>query len=243
MPVFPGRFKSVALGSVLAVGLMTATVNADIPDLELRWWINGNLAYDGTPSGTDNLNGTYSYGGSFFDTNTFATLSWDLTGDPDPQISGNLTVENPFMATIDVVLEVILPIAPSLPLGSEMLGSAAIGLTTDGGGGDMATLTDTPLWQGLLDGSPVGNSASLFFDPGGLSNSGFGSSGSNSNFGIPIPVTGPAVSDSIGIRISFSITQSDQASVTSVFRVTPIPGPSGLLVLAGGVLAIRRRRR
>ncbi len=51
----------------------------------------------------------------------------------------------------------------------------------------------------------------MFFPPFELENSGFGSSAANANFGIPNAVGGPPTFDTIGIRISFSITQNDQA--------------------------------
>ena len=124
---------------------------------------------------------------------------------------------------------------------SLMQGSAAIGLTTDSGGGSVASLAGTPLWQGLIDGSPVGNDAALFFDPFALVNASIGSSSSNANFGIPVPNAGPPVLNNIGIRISFSLTQLDQASITSVFNVVPAPGAIALLGVAG--LTVRRRRR
>jgi len=121
-----------------------------------------------------------------------------------------------------------------------MQGSAAVGLTTDAGGGSMSTFGGKPLWQGLIDGVAVGNAASLFFDPFALSNQSIGSSGSAGNFGSPM-VPGPAVLQSIGIEINFSLTQHDQASITSVFFVVPAPGVIGLLAIGG--LGIGRRRR
>ena len=241
MPVFPRSLKLVAIGAVLLVGSAASTVNAEVPALELRWWINGVNVFDTTPIGTDNGNGTYSYNGSFFDVFSFATLTWSLTGDPDPQLSGNLTVENPGANSIEVILEVILPTAPALPGSTEMIGSAALGLTTDDGGGSLSSLANTPVWQGIIDNTLVGPSASLFFDPFSQTNSGFGSSGANSNFGIPVAVAGPAALNNIGIRISFDLTGADQASITSVFRV--VPGPGGLLVLVMGMAVGRRRRR
>ncbi len=249
MPVFPRGSKFVAL-ALLAAACGTAKVNADIPALELSWWVNGDLVYAGTPTGSALGNGMFSFSGGFTDwgpggpgPGTGASLSWSLTADPDPLISGNLTVFNPFNTPIDVVLQVLLPIAPTLTPASALSGSAALGLTTDGGGGELASLPGTPVWQGLVDGAAVGPSASLFFDPHSQLHGGFGSSGASDDFGLPVSILGPAVLNTIGIRISFSITPNDQASITSVFFAGAIPGPGALVVMAAGLVCIRSRRR
>ena len=53
-------------------------------------------------------------------------------------------------------------------------------------------------------------------------------------------VAGPPVLETIGIRISFSLTPGEQMSFTSVFDV--VPGPGGL-VLGLFAAALTRRRR
>lgn len=235
------RIQASVIGISLALGASAAPARAGIPDLQLMLWIDGKLVYDQTPGGADVGNGTFSYVGNWTDIGgSGASLSWNLTGDPDPQVSGNLVVENPFLPDVDVVLQVILPINPPLNTATKMIGSAALTLTTDSGGGAVTDL-GVPIWQGLLDGADVAG-ATLFPAAFDLTNPGFGSMGTNSNFGIPVPLPGPPVQDSIGIRISFNLTQHDQASITSVFNVTPTPGSVVLLGL-GAVAARRRRRR
>lgn len=244
MAFFPNRVRQVVLSACLAVGITATSASAGLvdPGLTISWWVNG--AYVGTlaPNGVYNAaQGWWTYAGFAQDLATGVTINFSLNGDPDPLIAGNLTVENPFLPTVDVTLQVILPISPQLGLGSEMQGSAAVGLTTDAGGGSLSTFGGKPLWQGLLDGSPVGNAASLFFDPFALTIGGLGSAASSGNFGVPFPVVGPPVLNSIGIEINFSLTQLDQASITSVFSVVPAPGVVGLLAI--GALGVRRRRR
>ena len=176
-------------------------------------------------------------------------LGYNLNGKPDPGvglsnnvlISGNLAVENLFTNNIGVQLLVELPVASSFP-GSDMGGSAAIGLTTNGDGGSLASV-GVPVWQALTDGTPVGPVASLFFDPFALTNSGFGSNSTSGNFGIPVPINGGPINSTIGIDINFSLTPADQASITSVVNAVPVPGPAGLALLAAAGLVIRRRRR
>ncbi len=244
MRFFPSCVRRVAVAAILAVGFGVGSTNAGLvdPGLTVDWWVNGNYVGTLAPSGTYNeAQGWWNYTGSASDLDTGVTLNFDLNGDPDPLIAGNLTLENPFLPVVNVTLIVTLPIAPTLPLGSEMQGSAAVGLTTDSGGGSLSTFGGQPLWQGHIDGVAVGNDASLFFDPFLLSNAGIGSAGSSSNFGAPVMVPGPAVLASVGIEINFSLTQSDQASITSVFFVIPAPGVIGLLAI--GALGIGRRRR
>lgn len=251
MPVFPKGSQCVALLALVGAGFGTSKANADIPALALNWWVNGDLVYGGLPSGTALPNGMFSFAGGYTDwgppqgqgPGTGAQLTWSLTADPDPLISGNLTVFNPFNSTIDVVLQVILPIAPSLTPASALSGSAAIGLTTDAGGGELHSLLGTPVWQGLIDGAAVGASASMFFADHSQLHGGFGSSGVSSDFGLPSAVLGPAALASIGITISFSITPLDQASITSVFFAGAIPGPGALMVIVAGLVTLRRRRR
>ena len=169
------------------------------------------------------------------------TLSYILSGDPDPLISGNLVVENLFLPVVEVTLQVILPIAPPIPGLTLMDGSAAITLTADGGGGTLSTFGENPFWQGLIDGISAGAGASLFPDPF-LLNSAFGGTDDESSFGSPIPEIGPAALDSIGIEINFSLTQLDQVSITSVFHVVGIPAPGVIGLLAVGAVGTRRRR-
>ncbi len=244
MRFFPSRIRRCAVVASLAVGMGATTVHAGLvdPGMEIEWWVNGSYAGLLSPSGVYNsATGWWNYQGFVTDLGSGVTLNYNLNGDPDPLISGNLTVENPLLPVVDIMLVVTLPIAPLLPNSSKMQGSAAVGLTTDAGGGSFSSFGGEPVWQGLIDGVAVGNDASLFFDPFLLSNASIGSSGTSDNFGAPFMVDGPGVYSDIGIRIQFSLTQNDQASITSVFYVIPAPGAIGLLAI--GALGIRRRRR
>jgi len=245
MRFFPSRIRRTVLVASLALGIGATTAQAGLldPGMQIEWWVNGSYVGLLTPTGVyDENHGWWNYQGFATDLASGVTLNFNLNGDPDPLISGNLTVENPGLPVVDITLVVLLPIAPLLPNGSLMQGSAAVGLTTDAGGGSLSTFGGKPLWQGLIDGIAVGNDASLFFDPFALAIGGLGSSGSSGNFGAPFMVAGPSVLQSIGIEINFSLTQNDQASITSVFFVIPAPGVLGLLAIGGLVIGRRRRR-
>ncbi len=241
MPFFPSRVRRVATVACLAIGLGVTTAHAGLvdPGLEIDWWVNGAYVGQLLPEGVYDENaGWWTYQGLATDAVSGVSLDFNVNGDPDPILDATLIVSNPFLPVADITLVVTLPIAPTIPIGSVMQGSATVMLTTDAGGGSLSTFGGNPLWQGHIDGSPVGNSASMFFDPFALSNEGGGSTGSSQNFG---PLPGPPVLDSIGIEINLSLTQLDQARIGSVFIVTPAPGVVGLLAI--GALGTRRRRR
>lgn len=253
MPLFSNRAKSVVLAVCLMLGIGAPAANASV-DLQLKWWIDGTEVGNYSVPGTDIGNGVFNYAGNLVYTNPnnpfeVVNLGYNLNGKPDPGtglsnnvlISGNLAVENLFANGINIQLVVQLPIAPAFP-GSDMGGSAAIGLTTNDDGGTLGSV-GVPVWQALTDGTPVGPAASLFFDPFALTNSGFGSNSTSANFGIPNPISGGPINNAIGIDINFSLTPSDQASITSVLNAVPVPGPGGLALLAAAGLVIRRRRR
>jgi hypothetical protein len=253
MPLFSKRAQSSVVAAFLAFAIGPPAANASF-DLELRWWIDGAVAGTYMVSGNDLGNGMFNYAGNYIYLNPLdpfevVELGVNLNGKPDANagastnllISGNLAVENSFLNTVDVQLEVILPVAAGGP-GSLMAGSAAIGLTTNADGGSLQSLAGTPVWQGLLDGSPAGP-AGLFFDPFDITHTGLGSSSADASFGLPGGVPGGFLANSIGIDINFSLTSLDQASITSVFNVVPIPGPGGLVVFAAAGLVTRRRRR
>jgi hypothetical protein len=207
------------------------------PALEVKWTLDGNLILTDLPAGDPAGSGfRYNGGGSFG--SVFMTYS--LFGDPDPIVSGSFTLENMSNATVEVELQVTLPILPSLPDFTVMTGSVAVSMTADLDGGELAALPGIPFWQGMIDGSTVGGATDLL---SGLSmfNPGPGSPpGESAGF---VGIDGPAALDSIGIRISFSLTPGEQMSFTSVFNVV-VPGPSGLALLAAlGAVRTRRRRR
>jgi len=241
MPVLT-RARSMLLCAAAAFGLSLSSAQAGIqdPGLSIFWSIDGATTGTINPVGVFNPDtGFWNYAGNNI-LGGGVTLSFTLSGDPDPQISGNLAVSNPALPVVSVVLIITLPIAPALPGLTSMLGSAAVGFTTDAGGGTLGALPGTPVWQGLIDGTPVAGT-SLLTGAFPLSLPGIGSTGTSGNFGIPVMLGGPPALASIGIKIAFSLTQFDQASLTSTFRV--IPGPGALALLGIGALGLRRRRR
>jgi hypothetical protein len=254
MPLFSKRVQSMTVAAFLAFAIGAPAANASV-DLQLRWWIDGSVAGTYSVSGNDLGNGMFNYAGNYIYLNPLnpfevIELGVNLNGKPDAAagastnllISGNLAVENQFLNGVDVQLEVLLPVASGGP-DSLAAGSAAIGLTTDGDGGSLVSLPNTAVWRAMIDGAFIGPTASLFHDPFDLTHTGLGSSSADANFGLPGGIGAGAVASSIGIDINFTLSSLDQASITSVLNVVPVPGPGGLLVFAAAGLVIRRRRR
>ena len=125
----------------------------NIRELQINCSIQGGSVMNLTPAGTDpDGDGVFNYAGSAIDPDTGVELSWDLNRGQDPLIiRGTLAVLNNTDQTIELFLQVILPISESLPDGTEIAGSAALGLTTDSGGGTLASVSGIPIWQGLID--------------------------------------------------------------------------------------------
>jgi hypothetical protein len=200
----------------MMVGAGSAAAPGDAPALQINWSVNGGPINEAFPVGASNGDGSYTYEGVIVDDDTGLALSFDLTGNPSSQLSGNLSLENDLEETIEVSAEVLMPRSGPLPEGSLMAAVCVVGLTTDPGGGQLSSRPPW-LWQALADGSVVGPSASLFADPFFIAHSGPASSGTSADFGNPDPVAGPPVISSFGFQIQFTLTSFDRASITSAF--------------------------
>ena len=78
MPLFPRRVRWVALCALLAVGVSASSANAGLyPDLEIRWWVNGNFVASYFPVGTPGSDGWRYFG---FETDLGTGLTcWSFT--------------------------------------------------------------------------------------------------------------------------------------------------------------------
>jgi hypothetical protein len=224
-----------ALGAVcaLTLGFTSTIASGAIPPLEVRWTVDGQVLADYAPAGDDNGNGTYT----FEHTLTGSGLDFDYSVQvgPDRRLGVGVTTENTLANPVEIVFEAFLPIAP-ISGDTAVMGSAAFGLTTPPDGGTLASLIGEPAWQAFIDGAPVMD----LLDPLEITNPGIGSPPvAFENRG---PEAGPAdPTDSISVRVAFSLTPGAAMSMTSVFHVIPEPGALALLGVAG--LARRRRRR
>ena len=161
-------------------------------------------------------------------------------------ISGGLVVQNNTMATQTISFQTTLPIFAALAPSSVIGGSIAASVTSnDLNGATLSTSGSTAFYQGMIDGSVVPlNAADLLPAPSSVSVGQFlsGNLGPDS-FGEPIPSqSAGAINASIGIWVTFELSPGDSMSYTSEFTAAiPAPG-AGAVILAAGILGIRRRR-
>lgn len=235
---------AIVAGSFLAVP--AADASTTIPDVTISAHSGNNPFVNfsasnygsawGNPDGTYNFNGGTSLQGF--------SLAWSMQIGPQPEfVVANFVVTNVSAITQTFVLEVTVPIVN--PLASSLIGGSVQGTVTDlnGNGATVASNSPAPIYSALIDGSTV---ATLLNDPFSTSAGNFESANIGpAEFGGPVIPSqpGPAVANTIGIRLEFTLTAGDSASFTSIF-VVAVPGPGGLAILAfAGVVTRGRRRR
>ncbi len=222
----------VAVASIAVTGVAVSSAHAGFPALNVQWKLDGSTVLNDLPIGIPNGTGGYLYLGAH--SVGSVSMTYSLVGIPDPTVSGNFTLENFSLATIEVELLVTLPISPSVSAPSSLTGSVAVGMTANDDGGTLAALPGIAFWQALIDGTAVGGPTDLLPDLL-LDRPGLGSLEASDAF---VQLPGPGALTEIGILVTFSLTPGEQMSFTSVFNVVPAPG--GLVVFA---LLFRRRRR
>ena len=211
--------RRLGLSVVLLVGPGTAAAIADGPAVKITWSINGQPANVAWQDGWEQGEGSYGYAGTAIDPVTGFELSYDLVADPYLSLGGNMSILNDSGSPIDVSIEVIMEFTPTFLKGSQLSGNVVVGLTTGPDGG-MVSSQPPALWQAYIDGATVGPASWLFYDPFFMSSGGQGSATTQQNFGIPVPVAGPPLSQSLGYALNFSLTSLDYCSITCTFTAT-----------------------
>jgi hypothetical protein len=126
---------------------------------------------------------------------------------------------NDLGSTITVGVHVTLPFEPDFPAGTLLAGIVVVGLTTGAGGG-MISSVPPALFHTLIDGGDAGFAATLFWDPFLMSSTGVGNSAAYSNYGIPQPVPGPPLFNSLGCALDSQLTTGDLAAISPFLTVT-----------------------
>ena len=260
------RRALIGLSAAVAVVMGSSTAHA-APVVSVAIETTTATNPDGTPDtygvnqeGAAQPDGTYLLSGIGYGTNF--QCNWDVSVNPDPQITSTFTLKNLSASTQNFVMTVTLPIATLSPTTRQggYFGDPLNGTTytdTSGPAGDgavtLSTVAGTPFYQAIVNAGGVGSYVSQglgsFDDPNGLSASGGpGISGnlSQQSWGTPIPsqAFGPATGN-IQIKWTFRLTAGDTVSTQGFFRVEPEPSEMlllgmGFAALAGLVIARRR---
>jgi hypothetical protein len=262
------NLRSAGLAAVIAFGLASSGAMADdgssgMPNFGMTWDADGDQLsadhYDPNIHATqDTVFGTFEVDGVSYTgwryvgqiVNSAWTLTWDCIVNEDPFVVANITVANNLTVNQSFSNYMNLGVVPINP-GSFMNGSvsAALSNTVTPFSPD-ATLSSNgnAIYQAFIDpslpppgGPPAGEAvATLWGHPTSFTTP----TATNQNTGFA-PTLGPSVLAEIGLRLQFTLSALDSVSVTGIFEVQPVPGPTGLaaFTLFGVLTAGRRRRR
>ena len=249
------RYK--ALGCVAALYFIGSATVAQAQDAELPF--APILTIGTTPLLNDqvisNADGSFTLlgnqQGGLLDGKPVWDLTWDLTLNQDPSITGTVTLVNLTTVTRPFNLAFSLPITPAFS--PSLFGGSIDASLVDANGDKSAAIApiaiSPSIYRGTIDSITqlsllAGNVSCSGSNPGCIATA-------SDEFGLlpgPVPtLAGPAVNSAIGIFLNFSMTPGDRVTFTTRFVVEPpsaVPLPAGLpLLLSGlGALALRRRR-
>jgi len=177
--------------------------------------------------------------------NTAWSFSWDCVINEDPFVDTTINVQNNSNVTQTFWVYMPLNIVPPITPNTMMSGSVSA-VVSDGNFDTGATLASNgvdPIYTAFIDPAVPQSPAAIArtqWNPGfNLNAPAFGANNANASFTNEI---GPAANTSIALRLRFTLSPGDSASVTGLFDIQPVPAPAGLAVLALFGLAGRRRR-
>jgi hypothetical protein len=235
------RISILAAATAIAV---SAFATAGPPVVSLDVSVDGNNTPFAPAGAATSSAGVYNYVGSGLGVGHITTWNFNATNSTETSpvfVSGNFTFTNTSNATqaYDVLVTLF-----TTPAGTSSLlgGSVAAGLTADFDGGTFTSMPNTPVWMASVDGNTVGSllPAPISVTAGAFESKAVGSGA----FGMPIPSqAGPALGNTMSIRLRFNLTAGDQASFTSVFVLEVVPAPAAGLAMFGLVGLTGRRRR
>jgi uncharacterized protein (TIGR03382 family) len=210
---------------------------SDFGSMEFGTWVlEGGWAQD--PGAETHTRTGWRYQGNIVGENWL--VEWDCVANADPFVDATITVTNNSAAVQTYTMYMPLLIAPPIFGGTSMSGFVSAGVTD--GTFDSATLGTTlvdPVFQGYIDTVAIPNAT--LWNPGYtlVAPTPFSSNSDSDSF---LGAAGPAALAEIAVRLTFTLTPGDSASVTGQFDV--VPGPGALAVFAVyGLVAGRRRRR
>jgi MYXO-CTERM domain-containing protein len=207
------------------------------PATTLDIQVGGDAAYQISPTGTDNGNGSYNYQGAEFGAGWSINYNYNAWGNPADfaRVNSGYDITNSSDAALEFHILVTLPLDAIAGAPSNYAGSAGLTLTGEDGMVQAPDVTQA-IWEAQING--VGSPAlSLWPFPDSLSFAGQGSDDVSGNLS---PGVAGAVS-SIGIQMNFILSPGETLTVTGIFGVAPTPGALALFGLAA--IGGRRRRR
>ncbi len=174
---------------------------------------------------------------------TGTSMSWAYLVDPDPFVTGSLSITNESAFAREYVVDFELATSISMP--STLISGQVSGSLTDSNGSGAALLTSTAggaVYTALGDGLFV---HSLMSNASQSVSSAFGTTSfTGGSFGTPTPLAGPAINNTIGIRYAFTLSAGDSVSFSSIFVANPVPAPGAIaLGILTGVIGRGGRRR
>ena len=180
-------------------------------------------------SGADNLNkyGLQSSGLTYF----------NMAFNTDPYITGGFAFINGTLSTQTYTIIFQSPVTPAITPSTLYGGSMSGSFTADPTAAMVTTTLNTPLYWGMIDGSPV---LPIYNDPSSWSAAANASGTIAAVNMVPPTLVGPAANNNISIQFKFTLTPGDTATMNGAFVVIPEPATLALLGL-GGLLMCRKK--
>ena len=201
------------------------------------WTLPGGTGWD--PDAQSHVRTGWRYQGELNSTEWH--MSWDCVANADPFVDATINVTNSSNSTQTFWIYMPLLINPAIVGPTTMAGSVSAAVSDQNfDGATLAATAVEPVFQGFVDTLPQPNAT--IWNPGySLSAPSFGAANDSSSFNNAL---GPPALTEIAVKLKFTLSAGDSASVTGTFDIQAVPGPAGLSAFAifaafGG----RRRRR
>lgn len=242
------------------IGLATTTyASFDGPLVTLDWNASGTgqpstyvMHEDSDSYWYDKSNNAWAFlggdNGSAWDLNWMmeaADAPGGALGDPGASqfVNANLAVTNNTDSFQTFVGLVTFLLPKEFHGGTLMNGSVSVSVQdVFGDGAEIRSVGDMPIYQALIDGSPVQDLLPSDFS---LIATGGSTESESDSFGIPNPIGGPEAMESISVLLTLELSPYDTANIVGTFEVAAaLPAPGALALLAGlGLISSRRRRQ